>query len=98
MSDDHAAHAISAYGSRINETPNLDRIADGGMRSDSVFCTNSLCAPSPAAVRAGTYTPINGVTTLDTYMDNALWTVPKALRAAGYATGMFGKWHLGHGP
>ena len=39
MSDDHAAHAISAYGSRINSTPNLDRIAEGGMRFDPMFCT-----------------------------------------------------------
>ena len=98
MSDDHAAHAISAYGSRINRTPNLDRIADGGMRFDSVFCTNSICTPSRAAILTGTYNHVNGVTTLDTPMDNSLWTFPKALQAAGYRTGMFGKWHLGHGP
>ena len=48
MSDDHAAHAMSCYGSRINKTPNLDRLADGGMRFDSCFCTNSICTPSRA--------------------------------------------------
>ena len=42
MSDDHAAHAISSYDSKINETPNLDRIAEEGMRFDNCFCTNSF--------------------------------------------------------
>lgn len=98
MSDDHAAHAISAYGSRINETPHLDRIADDGMRFDAAFCTNSICAPSRAAILTGTYNHVNGVTTLDTPLDNSLWTFPQALQTAGWQTALFGKWHLGHGP
>ena len=98
MSDDHAAHAISAYGSRINDTPHIDRLADAGMRFDAAFCTNSICAPSRAAILTGTYNHVNGVTTLDTPLDNTLWTFPQALQAAGYTTGLIGKWHLGHGP
>ena len=98
MSDDHASHAISAYGSRINSTPHIDRIGAEGMRFDSCFCSNSICTPSRAAVLTGTYNHVNGVTTLDTLMDNRLETYPKALHAAGYQTAVFGKWHLGHGP
>ena len=97
MSDDHAAHALSCYGSRINTTPHLDRIADGGMRFDAAFCTNSICAPSRAAILTGTYNHVNGVTTLDTPLDNTLWTFPAELRSQGWQTAIFGKWHLGHG-
>ena len=54
MSDDHAAHAIGAYGSRVNQTPNLDRLARGGMVLTSVFATNSILEEgSMGAVRPG---------------------------------------------
>lgn len=98
MSDDHAAHAMSCYGSRINQTPNLDRIANGGMRFNNCFCTNSICTPSRASILTGTYNHINQVTTLDTPMDNQLQTFPKLLQDVGYQTAIFGKWHLGQGP
>ena len=98
MSDDHAAHAMGCYGSRINETPNMDRIAAGGMRLDNCFCTNSICTPSRAVILTGTYNHVNGVTTLSTPMDNRLQTFPKRLQAAGYQTAVIGKWHLGIGP
>jgi arylsulfatase A-like enzyme len=98
MSDDHASHAMSCYGSRINTTPQIDRIAEGGMRFDNCFCTNSICTPSRAVILTGTYNHVNGVTTLATPMDNRLLTFPKLLRASGYQTAIVGKWHLGQGP
>ena len=98
MTDDHASHAMSCYGSRINETPHMDRIANEGMRFDNCFCTNSICTPSRAVILTGTHSHVNGVTTLATHMDNRLPTYPKMLRAQGYQTALFGKWHLGTGP
>ncbi len=97
MSDDHAAHAISAYGSRINETPNLDRISNEGIRLDNCFCTNSICAPSRAAILTGKYNHVNGVRTLYEDIDSSQQNVAKILQANGYQTAMIGKWHLGHG-
>ncbi|MBP1851553.1 sulfatase family protein [Rhizobium halophytocola] len=97
MSDDHAARAISAYGAGLNATPNLDRIAEGGMRLDRCYVTNSICTPSRAAIMTGTHNHVNGVTTLDTHIDNRLPNVAKHLRHGGYQTAIYGKWHLGEG-
>jgi len=97
MADDHASKAISAYGYGLNVTPNLDRIANEGMRLNHCYVTNSICTPSRASILTGTYNHVNGVTTLATSIDNRLPNVAKHLQKAGYQTAIFGKWHLGEG-
>jgi arylsulfatase A-like enzyme len=96
MTDDHAAHALSCYGSKINTTPNLDRIAKDGMRLENCFCTNSICAPSRAVILTGKYSHINGkyVNKKGNPFDGTQQTFPKLLRSSGYQTAMIGKWHL----
>jgi len=98
MSDDHATQALGCYGSRLNQTPNLDRIANEGARFDHCYVTNSICTPSRAAILTGTHNHVNRVTTLHTHIDNRMPNVAKHLRSGGYQTAMIGKWHLGQGP
>lgn len=96
MSDDHAARAISAYGSGLNSTPNIDRIANEGMRLDRCYVTNSICTPSRAAILTGTYNHVNMVTTLDTHIDNRLPNVakhcaPVVIRRRSSASGIWAR-------
>ncbi|MEZ6146308.1 MAG: sulfatase [Planctomycetaceae bacterium] len=95
FTDDHASHAIGCYGSVINETPNLDRIANEGMLFKNCFCTNSLCGPSRAVIQTGKYSHLNGFFHNGNKFDGNQQTFPKLLRQAGYTTAVIGKWHLG---
>ena len=97
MTDDHAAHAIGAYGSRVNETPRLDRLAREGMLFRNAFVTNSICTPARASILTGKYSHLNGVPVFNRF-DGSQQTVAKLLQAGGYHTGMIGKWHLGSDP
>jgi arylsulfatase A-like enzyme len=94
LSDDHACQAISAYGSKINQTPNIDRIAREGVIFSNNFCANSICAPSRASILSGKHSHMNGLLTNRDTFNGKQQTFPKLLKKHGYTTAIFGKWHL----
>jgi arylsulfatase A-like enzyme len=97
MSDDHAAHAISAYGGRLAEiapTPNIDRLANEGALFTNAFCTNSICSPSRACVLTGQYNHVNGAFDLGGKVLPGKQMLALQMGKAGYDTAMIAKWHL----
>lgn len=94
--DDHSFQTIGAYGSVVNKTPNIDRLAEGGMRFNKCLVTNSICGPCRAVIQTGKYSHKNGFydNGANSRFDSSQQTFPKLLQKAGYQTAIIGKWHL----
>lgn len=98
FSDDHAYQAISAYGSKLAKTPNIDRIANEGAILYNNVVTNSICGPSRATLLTGKYSHLNGYTVNERKFDVNQPVFPEELKKNGYQTAWIGKMHLGSLP
>ena len=86
---------MSCAGHPALKTPNIDRIANEGVRFANMFCTTSLCSPSRASILTGVYAHTHGVTNNFTDFPERLTHWPMRLRESGYETAYMGKWHMG---
>lgn len=95
VSDDHGYQAIGAYGAKIAQTPNIDRIAAEGVLFNRAYVTNSICGPSRAVILTGKYSNKNGFKDNEhSKFDGSQDEFVKHLQTAGYQTAWIGKWHL----
>jgi N-acetylglucosamine-6-sulfatase len=94
--DDMRWDEMRVAGHPFIETPNMDRLAREGIRFTNAFATTPLCSPSRACFLTGQYAHTNGIVDNTARPSHDLATFPRELQRAGYATGFFGKWHMGN--
>ena len=97
FSDDHGTLDLNIYGSEDLSTPNLDALARSGVRFTQFYAAAPVCSPSRGALLTGRYPIRNGVMGNGNFLNEDEITIAEMLKEAGYHTGQFGKWHIGHG-
>jgi len=98
ISDDHTSQAISAYGSKLAKTPNIDRIAKEGAILYNNVVANSICGPSRATLLTGQFSHTNGYKLNEKVFDINQPVFTEELQKNGYQTAWIGKMHLGSLP
>lgn len=105
MADDLGYGELGCYGATRWQTPCLDRLAATGLRLTDFHSNGAVCSPTRAALMTGRYQQrcgIDGVVTAKSHRNTGMpreeETVAELLAGVGYATGIFGKWHLGYSP
>jgi arylsulfatase A-like enzyme len=99
LADDLGYSELGCQGNTFNETPRLDRLAAGGIRFTQAYAAAPVCSPYRASLMSGQWPARVGITDYlrpddPKHLPLELLTLPEALKAGGYATGLIGKWHL----
>lgn len=98
LADDLGYAELGCYGNKFNETPNIDKLAENGIRFTNAYAAQTVSSPSRAAMLTGLYPPRTGIIDYlrpddSIHLDEAYTTISEALKMVGYHTVIIGKWH-----